>query len=284
MGSFFNAIKNGVRYGKHRLLASRLPVQEEIERFGAGGEDVIYRILRESFSCVIRNVIIPHKKNYLEKDFLVIERGVPIVIEVKNWKGRIGVEQGSGDFYQDKPNGEHKVIKSPVGTTAQFVRCMKAFYGLERTVVGMVVFAEPDCVLELPQESEGILLIPAVKMVTTIKAQARLYAKEAERLMPDRVLRCTRFYSGSREFCKGILADERIACVDRDGNDVLLNPDYIRGIRFDHQPWLLRDKMTVLYTNGAGGTYYNRDTTVTVCCLDGTAKRIALNRIRYILF
>ena len=51
-----------------------------------------------------------------------------------------------------------------------------------------------------------------------------------------------------------------------------------------HRPFLLRDKLTVLYTNGAGGTYYNRDTTVTVCRLDGNSKEIALCRVRYILF
>lgn len=284
MGQILSKAEELLRRARHRLTARRLPVQEEMERFGAGGEDVIYRILRENFPCVIRNVIVPHKDKYLEKDFLVMERGVPVVIEVKNWKGRVSIDPASGDFCQDKPNGTHKVLKSPVGTTAQYVRCMKEFYGMARTVVGMVVFAEPDCVLDLPPEKEGILLVPAVKMIATIKAQVRQYAKEPERLAVDRILRCTRFYSTTREFCKGLIADEHIACVDRDGNAVLLNPDYIRGIRIDHQPFLLRDKLTVLYTNGAGGVYYNRDTAVTVCCLNGTAKEIALCRVQYILF
>lgn len=270
--------------GRHRLLSKPLPVQEEMERFGADGENVIYRILRENFGCVIRNVIVPHGDKYLEKDFLVMERGVPVVIEVKRWKGRIGVDRATGDFFQDKPDGTYKVMKNPVGTTAQYIRCMKAFYGLTRTVVGMVVFADPDCVLELPEASEGVLLVPAAKMVAAVKAQVRAYAKESERLPVDRILRCTRFYSLTREFCKGLIADEGIACTDRDGNAVLLNPDYIRGIRIDHQPLLMRDKLTVLYTNGAGGVYYNRDTTVTVCCLDGSARRIALCRVQYILF
>ena len=272
------------RLAKHRLLAKPLPAQEEMERYGADGEDVIYRILRENFSCVIRNVIVPHGDKYLEKDFLVMERGVPVVIEVKRWKGRIGVDPKTGDYFQDKPDGTYKVMKSPVGTTAQYVRCMKEFYGLTRTVVGMVVFADPDCVLELPESSEGILLVPAERMVAAVKAQIRAYAKESERLPVDRILRCTRFYSLTREFCKGLIADEGIACTDPDGNPVLLHPEFIRGIRIDHQPLLLRDKLTVLYTNGAGGVYYNRDTTVTVCCLDGTARQIALCSVRYILF
>ena len=283
MGQMMNRAEEWFCRASHRLTAPRLPAQEEIERFGAGGEDVIYRILRENFPCVIRNVIVPHKDKYLEKDFLVMERGVPVVIEVKNWKGRIGIEP-SGEFCQDKANGTHKVLKSPVGTTAQYIRCMKEFYGMARTVVGMVVFAEPDCELNLPPEQEGILLVPAAKMIATVKAQVRQYAKEPERLPVERILRCTRFYSSTREFCKGLIADEHIDCVDPEGNRVLLNPDYIRGIRFDHQPFLLRDKMTVLYTNGAGGVYYNHDTVVTVCCLDGTAKKIALCRVQYILF
>lgn len=272
------------RRASYRLHARSLPVQEEMERFGANGEDIIYRILRENFSCVIRNVIVPHKDKYLEKDFLVMERGVPVVIEVKNWKGKVGIDAQTGDFFQLKANGTRKVLKSPVGTTAQYVRCMKEFYGMARTVVGMVVFAEPDCELDLPEASEGILLVSAAKMVATIKAQVRQYAKEPERLPPERILRCTRFYSGEREFCKGLIADEKIACYDPSGAPVLLNPDYIKGIHVSHRPFLLRDKLTVLYTNGAGGTYYNRDTTVTVCCLDGNSKEIALCRVRYILF
>lgn len=283
MAGLFAGVSGLFRRAWNRATAAPLPPQEEIERFGANGEDVIYRILREHFSCVLRNVIVPHGDKYLEKDFLVMERGVPVVIEVKNWKGRIGIEP-NGDFFQDKANGVHKVLKSPVGTTAQYVRCMREFYGMARTVVGMVVFAEPDCELELPPEREGILLVPAAKMVATIKAQVKQYAKEPERLPVDRILRCTRFYSLTREFCKGILADEKIPCVDRDGNAVLLDPDYIRGIRVEHQPWLLRDKLTVLYSNGAGGVYYNCDTVLTVCCLDGSAHRIALSRVRYVLF
>ena len=175
------------RRASYRLHARSLPVQEEMERFGANGEDIIYRILRENFSCVIRNVIVPHKDKYLEKDFLVMERGVPVVIEVKNWKGKIGIDAQTGDFFQLKANGTRKVLKSPVGTTAQYVRCMKEFYGMARTVVGMVVFAEPDCELDLPEASEGILLVPAAKMVATIKAQVRQYAKEPERLPPERI-------------------------------------------------------------------------------------------------
>lgn len=280
----FEKIGEWTRRAAHRIGAKRLPVQEEMERFGADGEDVIYRILRAHFSCVIRNVIVPHKDKYLEKDFLILERGVPIVIEVKNWKGRIGIDAATGDFFQEKANGTRKVLKSPVGTTAQFVRCMRSFYDMTRTVVGAVVFAEPDCVIDLPQACEGILLIRAEQMVATLKAQIKQYAKETGRLPADRILRCTRFYSNTREFCKGLVADGKIACYDRNGDAVLLDTDYIRGIRVDHQPYLLRDKLTVLYTNGAGGTYYNHDTIVTVCCLDGSAKPIALNRVQYILF
>ena len=71
----------------NRARAQHLPPLEEIESFGADGEEVIYRLLCKHFDCVIRNVVVPHKKLYLEKDFLVIEKNVPFVIEVKNWKG-----------------------------------------------------------------------------------------------------------------------------------------------------------------------------------------------------
>ena len=153
MGRVTAKLSELYRRASYRLHARSLPVQEEMERFGANGEDIIYRILRENFSCVIRNVIVPHKDKYLEKDFLVMERGVPVVIEVKNWKGKVGIDTQTGDFFQLKANGTRKVLKSPVGTTAQYVRCMKEFYGMARTVVGMVVFAEPDCELDLPEST-----------------------------------------------------------------------------------------------------------------------------------
>ncbi len=81
----------------NRASAKHLPPLEEIESFGADGEEAIYRLLCTSFDCVIRNVVVPHKKLYLEKDFLVIHKNVPFVIEVKNWKGEIGCEK-NGNF------------------------------------------------------------------------------------------------------------------------------------------------------------------------------------------
>ncbi len=283
MGSVGEKIKNILHRAKYRISAEKLPAGDEIDRFGADGEDTIYRILRENFSCVIRNVIVPHKDKYLEKDFLVVERGVPVVIEVKNWKGKIGVEP-NGEFCQDKENGVHKTLKSPVGTTAQFIRVMKEFYGLDRWVCGMVVFAEPSCVLNLPESVDEILLVHAKNMVTAIKTEVKRQQKTKEKFPTDRILRCTRFYSQTREFCKGLIADQTIPCVEKNGDSVLLNPDYIKGIRVEHQPFFLRDKMYVIYTNNAEGIYYNHDATVTVCCLDGTAKKIALSKVTYILF
>ena len=276
MGNLFQ------RFGR-RAFGKGVPTQEEIERFGADGEDVIYRILRESFDCVLRGVVIPHKGKYLEKDFLVLQKGVPIVIEVKNWKGTIGCDKSTGDFYQDKPNGVHKVIKSPIGTTQQYVRCMKAFYGIERTVVGMVVFAEPDCVLDLPEQMDGVLLVSAVKMVAAIKAVVREHAKESEQISPQSILRCTRIYSHGREFCKGILADKELRCFTKDGDEVLLNTDYLSYILIKPQPLRLRDRLYVTYVNGATDVFYNRDAVISVCCLDGTCQRFALNKLRHIL-
>lgn len=255
-----------------------------MEQFGAAGEDVIYRILREHFACVMRGVIIPHKGKYLEKDFLILERGVPVVIEVKNWKGAIGCDRQTGAFYQDKPDGVHKVLKSPVGTTQQYIRCMKDFYGLDRAVVGMVVFAEPDCTLNLPDVMDGIDLVPAAKMLKTVRTRVQEHAKEAGEIAPERILRCTRIYSRSSEFCKGLLVDRELPCFAQDGSEVFLNTDYLRYIRVEPQPLRLRDRLSVTYTNGAVDTFYNHDAAVSLSCLDGSRRVIALSKIRYILF
>lgn len=265
-----------------RSRGAGLPPLEEIEQFGSDGEEAICRMLRESFDCVIRNVVVPHKSLYLEKDFMVVYKGVPFVLEIKNWKGEIGRD---GDkFYQNKGNGVRKTLKSPVGTTNQFIHCMKEFYKIERPVWGMVVFAEPDCKLSLPEEMDGVVLLPAQKMISFIRTRVRENPKGYAPVDTDLILRCTRFYSIDSEFCKGILADNDLECTAEDGSRVRLDTTRLRYITVEHQPLRLRDKLYVTYSNGGSGVFYNRDAILTVGCLDGSYRKIALNRIRHIVF
>ena len=266
----------------NRARAEHLPPMEEIEQFGADGEEVIYRLLCKSFDCVIRNVVVPHKKLYLEKDFMVVYKNVPFVIEVKNWKGEIGCEKG--DFYQNKENGVHKTLKSPVGTTNQFIEKMCAFYHLDCAVHGMVIFAEPDCKLNLPEQMEGVALVTAQRAVKYIQETVKKEGKRAAFLDPSQILHCTRFYSRDSEFCKGILADCFFDCDTTDGALVRVDTTCLSYLSVQAQPLKLRDKLLVTYTNGATDVFYNRDTIFTVGCLDGSYKKIALNRIRHIVF
>ena len=271
-------------YRLHRRLhALPLPEQEAIQSFGARGEEAVYRLLREHFDCVIRNVVVPWGDGYLEKDFLVIQKGVPVVLEIKNWKGRIRAE---GDhFCQDKPNGVHKELKSPVTSTKHFISAMKDFYDLDRYITGIVVFAEPDCELDLEPEMEGIGLVPAVKMVGAIKTAMKNADKEAEPLDPARVMHCARLYAANgRSFCKGVIVDKEIPCYTEDGVEASLNPLYVQFITLDHQRFRLRDKMTVTFTNGSSGIFYNHCSSVTLNCLDGEITRVALNRLKTVVF
>ncbi len=266
----------------NRKNGEALPPIEEIERFGSDGEEQVCRLLRQHFDCVIRNVTVPHKSLYLEKDFLVLCRGVPFVIEVKNWKGEIGCEGDS--FYQNKDNGTRKVLKSPVGTTNQFLRRMKEFYGISRPVIGVVVFAETDCHLTLPEELDGVALLPQKKLVSYIRKRAAAEDRGLPPLNTDTILRCTRFYSADSEFCKGILADTYLDCTAEDGRRVRLDTTRLRYIAVESQPLALRDKLYVTYSNSASGVFYNRDAVLTVGCLDGSYRKIALNKLRYIVF
>lgn len=278
----FSAIGDYFRSAANRATAAGLPWQAEVERFGADGEEAICRLLRAHFDCVIRNVIVPHQKKYLEKDFLVIKNGAPFVIEVKNWKGVIR-RDGDG-FCQDKPNGEHKIVKTPVGTTKQFVNCMKRYYGIDRPIYGIVVFAEPNCELDLPDELEDVALLRADRLVSYINACAKQEKKDLLAVDSARILRCTRFYSDTREFCKGMLVEDYLELFDEQGSRVLLDTTKLSYISAEHQPLRMRDKLYVTYTNGASGVFYNRDDTVTVACLDGTYRKIALNKINHIVF
>ncbi len=265
-----------------RSLSPSLPYQEEIERFGADGEEAVCRILYDSFDHVIRNVAIPHKELFLEKDFLVLCRGIPFVIEVKHWKGEIGCEGAS--FYQNKDNGVRKTLKSPVGTTLQFIKRFREFYHYDGPIFGAVLFSEPDCTLKLPDEMEGISLLPMQKAVAAIRAKAKNAPKCSEPLDEELVLRCTRFYSFDREYCKGILADNTLSLFAADGSQVLLDTLFVRYISVERQPLLLRDKLYVTYKNGATDIFYNHDTVLTVGELDGSYRKIALNKIRHIVF
>ena len=264
----------------HRTTARPIPQIEEIEQFGADGEEIVYRMLCEHFDCVIRNVVVPHKKLYLEKDFMVVHKGIPFILEVKNWKGKIGAEGSS--FYQLKENGIKKTLKSPVGTTLQFVERMKQFYKLDTPIYGMVVFVDPDCILDMPAQMDGIALLHAQKMVAHIKTIAK--APPPFPIDPARILRCTRFYSKDSEFCKGILADCFFDCETATGAIVRIDTTCIAYLSVEPQPLRLRDKILVTYTNGATDIFYNHDTVFTVGCLDGTYTKIALNRIRHIVF
>ncbi|MBQ9784402.1 MAG: NERD domain-containing protein [Clostridia bacterium] len=266
----------------NRSHAEKLPLMEEIEQFGADGEEGIYRALCESFDCVIRNVVVPHKKLYLEKDFMVIHKGIAFVLEVKNWKGEIGCD--GTDFYQNKDNGVKKTLKSPVGTTRQFVERMRDFYGIATPICGMVVFCDTGCTINLPEEMDGIALLSEKKMVSYIKAKAKSLGKPAGELDPSRILRCTRFYSRDSEFCKGILADSFFECKTRDGDTVLIDTLSLRYLSVESQALRLRDKLLVTYVNGACDVFYSADTVFTVACLDGTYRKISLNRIRHIVF
>ena len=275
MNSFFQA---GVR----RAKAEKLPTLEEGELFGSAGEEQLYRLLREQFDCVIRNVAVPHKKLYLEKDFLVIDRGVPFVLEAKNWKGEIGIDGAS--FYQHKDNGVRKILKSPVGTTNQFLHVMKSYYGIERPVWGVVVFTEPDCQLLLPKEQDGVALLHAKELISFIRKRAKEESGALPPIDHERILRCTRFYSRNSEFCKGILADTYLDCYTEDGARVQLDTTRLRYLSVEEQPLRMRDKLYVTYQNGNSGVFYNRDLVLTVGCLDGSYRKIALNRILHIVF
>ena len=276
-------MSNLFQTSRNRASGEAIPLLEEIERFGSDGEEELYRTLKEHFDCVIRNVVVPHKELYLEKDFLVVERGVPFVLEAKNWKGEIG--EDGGMFYQNKDNGIRKTMKSPVGTTNQFLHVMKKYYAIHRPVWGAVVFTEPSCRLNLPEEIDGIRLLSVKELVAFIRARAKETASvEDTPVDTDRLLRCTRFYSRESEFCKGILADTYLECIAEDGARVLLDTTRLRYLSVEPQPLRLRDKLYVTYLNGESGVFYNRDLTLTVGCLDGSYRKLALNRIRHIVF
>lgn len=280
--SIVHSFGNGIKRLTNRTRSAGLPSREEIERFGADGEEDICRLLRQNFECVLRNVVVPHKKKYLEKDFMVIFQGVPFVIEVKAWKGTV---RKDGDvFYQDKANGIRKTLKSPIGTTKQFLSCMKDYYGLTRPVYGIVVFADANCILALPEQADGITLLKTDKLISYIKDCVKKEDPSLPSVDADRILRCTRFYSMDEEFCKGMLVEEYLDLYTEDGKQVYIDTNRLRFITVQSQSLRLRDKLYITYDNGVSDVFYNRDTTVTVACLDGTFRKISLNKIRHIVF
>ena len=257
---------------KKRASAEYLPPLDEIESFGADGEDAIYRLFSKRFDHVIRSVVLPHKNLYLEKDLLVIHKNVPFVIEVKNWKGEIGCES-NGDFYQNKEHGVHKTLKSPVGTTKQFIEKMRWFYKTKAPICGVVVFVEPNCKLNVPEEMDGIALLTPKKAIKYIKKRAKELKQNELFADPNRILRCTRFYSKDSEFCKGMLADNYLECETKSGAIVRIDTASIAYMSVRKQLFKPKDKLYITYSNGKSGVLYNRDAVLDIANLDGTYQK-----------
>ena len=268
-----------------RAFAKKMPPTGKMEAYGALGEEMIYRKLRESFDCVIRNVIIPQGEGYLEKDFLVIQDGVSLVVEVKCWKGTITTSPSGDRFFQEKADGTRKELNSPVRSTTRFLAAMKSFYRLKELPLGVVVFADPDCDLDVPPISDGIVLVTGAQMISTIRNLIKGATAPAEPLDPARVLCCTRLYSrDGRSFCKGMVTDAEIPCYTEDGQPVAIHPLYLRFISVDHQPLRQRDKLTVTFVNDTSAIFYNYTSMLTLHCLDGTVLRVALSRLDTVVF
>ena len=129
-----------------------------------------------------------------------------------------------------------------------------------------------------------VRVLRAEKLVPYIKACIKREEKGLEPLDPARVLHCTRFYSDTEEFCKGMIVEDLITLRDAKGEEMLVDTTKLRFLTVERQPIRLRDKLYLTYSNGASGILYNHDTSVTVTCLDGTYRRIFINRIRHIVF
>lgn len=259
-----------------------LPAMDEMEEFGVGGEEVAFRFLKENFSSVVRNPIIPYQNKFLEKDFLVIERGIPFVIEVKNWKGTIS---SAGDsFLQTKADGTKKELKSPVGTTLQFLRELKKYYRFEGDAIGVVAFVSPDCKLEIPDSMEGVALLPLKKVASFIRSAARASSFGETPFEEARTLRCTRLYSDEREFCKGLLVNEFLVCRDERGKKLSLDTTKLKFVTVQKRPLGLGYRLLVTFSNDAGGVFVCKDQKLVLGCLDGSFCEFALGKIRYLVF
>ena len=81
-----------------------------------------------------------------------------------------------------------------------------------------------------------------------------------------------------------MLADCFFDCETASGALVRINTNQIAYLSVKKVPFKMKDKLFITYTNGASGVFYNRDTVFDVVCLDGTCQKIALHRVRHIVF
>ena len=176
-------------------------------------------------------------------------------------------------------------MHSPVITTNQFIRTMKSFYQIKGPIFGAVIFAEPHCRLFLPNEIDGVALLPVKKTVSFIKEQVKAVGSlPTEPLDPRRVLRCTRFYNSKTEFSKGILADNTLECTNENGDRVRLDTTRLSYITVAHQALRRCNKLYVTFENGKNGVFYQPDDVLTVACLDGSFLKISTSRLKHIVF
>jgi hypothetical protein len=81
-----------------------------------------------------------------------------------------------------------------------------------------------------------------------------------------------------------MLADCFFDCEARDGAVVRIDTTQLSYISVKKQPLQMKDKLFVTFANGKSDVFYNRDTIFDVMCLDGTCQKIALHRVRHIVF
>ena len=149
----------------------------------------------------------------------------------------------------------------------------------------MVIFAEPNCELSIPDEMNGIALLPVKKMVSYIRTQAKQARnKDAAVIDPLRILRCTRFYNSETEFSKGILVEDTLECQNEHGARVRIDTTRLRYITVVHQRLHKRNKLYVTFENGKNGVFYQPNDILTVACLDGSFLKISTANLRHIVF
>ena len=124
---------------------------------------------------------------------------------------------------------------------------MRAFYKTDAPILGIVIFAEPDCKLTLPEQIDNVALLTPQKAITYIKNRANALKQKEPFANPAQILHCTRFYSRDSEFCKGMLADCFFDCETMSGSIVRVDTSSLAYLSVETQPLKMKDKLFVLH-------------------------------------
>jgi len=252
---------------QRHVFANQLNDPLEHELYGQEGEDIIYDLLLNKVDYIKRNPILKEGKYYLEKDFIVIDRGNIFVIEVKNWVGRIYCKKDSSVWIKEKEDPytfqtHIKQEKSPFLKTKKYCEKLRKLYqdsdylNNHLSFYPVVVFIGDECNIDssIKQIDAGILYDN--ELLKYIKSKKKAFIED-EKISFLKSIRTWDVVVKKNDVSKyGIIEDSIITFEDEEKKQVYIQTQDIvlfnkieTHLRYDSFEIFMKDHRKIIVIN-----------------------------------